>query len=84
MTVLIKLHIIAIDIQGNKLNCNRLPHRIRTYDLDIIPHFYANKIKLVLYDQLSFVDIYDSNIFLQLESQTTLSKDIINLHFPKT
>lgn len=84
MTVLIKLHIIAIDIQGNKLNCNRLPHRIGTYDLDIIPHFYANKIKLVLYDQLSFVDIYDSNIFLQLESQTTLSKDIINLHFPKT
>lgn len=62
--MLIKLHIIAIDIQENEFICNRLLHLIITYCPSIILHFCINETNLVHYNQLCDMDIYDFNAFL--------------------
>lgn len=60
----IKLNMIVLDIQGNELNCKWLFLNITIYHPGLISHSYENKIRLILYDELPCVDIYDSNIFL--------------------
>lgn len=65
--MLIKVHITTVNIQGNKFNCNWLPRLTATYRPSIIAYFYANKIKLMHYDQLPYINMYDSNTFLLLK-----------------
>lgn len=51
----------------NNSNCKGLPLLITIYHPGFIPHSFANKTRLIDYKQLSYVDIYDSNVSLKLE-----------------
>lgn len=59
---------ISVDIQGNDGNCNELSLRNTIYHTCPISYVYANKARMMHYEQLLYMDIYDIECMSTQES----------------